>query len=64
MIWDGTVTLGNALTIGWVTLIAIAWWVKFNTLLKEYPLHKHIGSVIIYPAGTRLDKNELNPPQR
>jgi hypothetical protein len=58
MHWDGTITFGNALTIGWFTFLAIMWWVKFSTLLREYPLHKHIGSVIIYPVGTKLEDRE------
>lgn len=59
MHWDGTVTLGNLLTICWFTLLAVAWWVRMNTLLREYPLHRHSGTEIFYPRGMRPEKTEL-----
>jgi hypothetical protein len=49
--WDGTISLGNILTIifgaGPVFYIAL----KTYWLLKEYPPHKHLNGHIIYPTG-------------
>lgn len=60
MHWDGTVTLGNLLTIASIAVTLFVGYNKIYTrvirfmdkiefLLAEYPPHKHAGDTVIYP---------------
>lgn len=60
MHWDGTITLGNLLTIatiagtiliGYSKVYAriIRFMDKIEFLMSEYPPHKHAGDSVIYP---------------
>jgi len=53
MHFDWTFTLGNLLMLVFGALPILAVVVKTYWLLKEYPPHRHVGNVIVYPAGTR-----------
>jgi hypothetical protein len=54
--FDGTITLGNILTIitGLTAFLAFySKMVRLFAILTEYPPHRHNGDVVIYPRGMR-----------
>lgn len=58
MHWDGTITLGNVLTIisfAVFFLIFYARIVRLFAIMEEYPPHRHNGDVIVYPRGMTPD---------
>jgi hypothetical protein len=51
--WDGTITLGNVLTIITGAVFFLAFYAKivnFLAIMKEYPPHRHNLNVIYYPS--------------
>ena len=58
MHWDGTITLGNVLTIIIFFGSFLAFYAKIVRLfaiLQEYPPHRHNGNAVIYPKGMNPD---------
>ena len=47
MHFDGTITLGNLLTIG-VFLWPV---IRFTMQTRDFPLHRHVNGKIFYPKG-------------
>ena len=61
MHFDGTITLGNVLTIisfliGFLMFYAKI--VKLFAILQEYPPHRHNGDVIVYPRGMKPEDGQ------
>lgn len=54
--WDGTVTFGDILMMLSFAFSALLVYGKIMALLttiREYPLHRHQGDIIIYPHGMK-----------
>jgi hypothetical protein len=61
MHWDGTITLGNILTIAVFFFSFLAFYskmVRLFAILQEYPPHRHNGDIIVYPRGMKPDDGQ------
>jgi hypothetical protein len=56
MHWDGTVTLGNVLTMAVVLFPVLRFWV----VLTDFPPHRHARGYIIYPKGMAPKKDDID----
>lgn len=45
--WDGTITLGNLLTI----VVLLYPVLRLASVMRDFPPHRHIGHEIVYPKG-------------
>jgi hypothetical protein len=55
MHWDGTITLGNVLTMIVFMLPVIRFWSVF----VDFPPHRHARGFIIYPKGMAPKKDDV-----
>lgn len=54
MHFDGTITLGNILTI-----LAVLWPIlRFTAVIRDFPPHRHTKDGIIYPKGMSPDREK------
>lgn len=56
--FDGTVTLGNVLTLATILLMGFGAWYKFLRKIdlliqrmEDFPPHRHTNGGVIYPKG-------------
>jgi len=56
--WDGTITLGNLLTILGFGFAALKFYTKvvrfidkLEMLIDEFPPHRHVDGAILFPKG-------------
>lgn len=63
MRWDGTITLGNLLTIIALLVSFMAFYsrlVRLFAIFEEYPPHRHNADVIVYPRGMKPERPEVH----
>jgi hypothetical protein len=57
--FDGTITLGNILTIisGFIAfLVVYSKMVRLLSIIEQFPPHRHVGNAILYPSGMEPGK--------